>query len=306
MKLLNDKVRLALLLFLVLASFANCKKDEVPPASNTLTELIAKTPDLSLFKAAVQRSRITIFTDGLGPYTVLAPNDAAFRAIGINTEADINAIDSNALVNLLTYHVLPTTRSIIEIPTGPNAPISTQGGGIIYAAKYTNGTFINGAKIVTPDLKASNGWLHVVSSVLVPPTSNVLNTLGFNPNFKLLIQAINKAAIPTSFTGTGPITVFAPTNAAFVAGGLDSTAIANSSATTLSNILRYHIINARLFSSEFKNTSLKTVQGTNFALDVTSGAKVKGTNNPTFFSVVGVNIMATNGIIHVIDGVLRP
>lgn len=306
MKRFNNKIHSSIFLIVLLISFAQCKKDDAPQALDNLTAAIGKIPDLTLFKAAVQRSKITIFTDGLGPFTVFAPNDAAFKAIGINTEADINALDSNALVNLLSYHVIPSTRSVIEIPKGPNAPITTQGGGLIYAAKYTNGTFINGAKILTPDVKASNGWLHVISSVLIPPTSNALITLGANPNFKLLVQAINKAAITANFTGAGPITVFAPTNPAFIAGGLDSTAIANSIPATLSNILRYHIVNARLFSSEFRTGTLKTVQGTNVTVDVTSGAKVKGTANPTPFSIVGVNMLTTNGIIHTIDGILRP
>jgi uncharacterized surface protein with fasciclin (FAS1) repeats len=299
---------LPVLAFSSVIFISSCDKnnDNKPAApTNTVDQIINSNPDLSLFKAAVTKAKLTSFTQGPGPFTFFIPNNAALNAIGINTEADINALDSNLLVTILTYHILAGNRPVVEIPVGPNAPITMQGGGVIYASKKGTDLYINGVKAVSTDVAASNGIIHILNRVLVPPTFNALLSLQANPNFKLFVQAINKAAVTANFTATGPITVFAPTNAAMTAAGYDSTAIANATAATLSPIMKYHVANIRRFSSELTDGQITMVQGTKTTIS-SSGTKIKGTTNVTPFNITAFDWVVTNGVIHTIDGMLKP
>jgi uncharacterized surface protein with fasciclin (FAS1) repeats len=298
--------RIAALSCMLIVLFQSCDKKDTPPPTDTLTSVIASNPELSLFSAAITRAKLTTFTDGPGPFTIIAPNNAAFNAIGISTVAQINALDTTDLTTLIVYHILPGERPIIDIPRGPNAPLSAQSGGSVFASKNGGITYLNGVRVVTPDIKASNGIIHIVDKVLSVPFNNVLGVLVANPQYKLFVQAINRGAVAGSFTGTGPITVFAPDNAAFMAAGLDSTAIANSTATTMSNITRYHIHTSRLYSSEFKTDSLRTVHGSKIAMTGATNTTVRGRTNTAAFSIPVRDVTATNGVIHGINGVLRP
>lgn len=289
--------------------FVGCDNDDDDVAKvsgDNIETIIAGTPELSIFKAAIERAKLQYFFNGPGPFTVFAPTNAAFNASGIATAADLNSIDTNLLATVLTYHLQPLARTSFEIPNGPNANMTTQGGLSFYSAKNTTGIYINGVKLVTSDIRASNGIIHTIDGVLIPPVNNSLNTLAANPNHKLFVQAINKSAT-TANINAALVTVFAPTNAAMVAGGYDSTTIANLNAagiTTLGNIVKYHIYTGRLFSSEFKDGNVKTVQGTNVVLSG-SGTKIKGTTNATPFNIVARNITVSNGVIHTIDGLLK-
>lgn len=309
MKYFKSTYPLLLLMGVVIITvITSCDKDDYDTAQSTIMigQVLKENSDLSLFKAALAKADLSAFTEGAGPFTYLAPDNAAFNMIGINTEADIKAMDPIELVNILTYHIIPGRRLAVEIPVGPNANITTEGGRSVYASKYTPDIFLNGVKITTPDLVASNGIIHKINRVLFPPLVNALAFMQTNPDLKLFVQAINKAAVSTTFTATPSlVTVFAPTNAAMTAAGYDSTAIANSTAAILSPIVRYHAVNARIYSSEFKTDSLKSVQGDKFFMERTGAtAKVKGKSNTGFANVTNIDVSVTNGVLHVIDGLL--
>lgn len=308
MKILKHIFFLALPLLAATVSLTSCDKEDDAPVVDNIDTLLTKTPNLGIFKAALQKTGMITYAKGGGPFTFFAPSDAAFKASGINTAADLDAIDQNVLAQVLAFHIMNGRRTLVEIPAGPNAPAVTVGTLSFYASKNDKGAFINGSKISQSDIIASNGVIHVLDKVLFPPVANMLVTLGANPNFKLLVQGISKAGLTTSFTGTTVYTVMAPTNAAFVAAGYDSTAIANLSGTALTNftnILKYHLIPGRLFSSEFKDGTLKTLQGPGLPITVSGGPKVKGAGNPTAISISSTDYAATNGVIHFIDGVLK-
>ncbi|MGB8192586.1 MAG: fasciclin domain-containing protein [Chitinophagaceae bacterium] len=308
MKFFKKIILLALPFLIGAVAITGCNdKENVTPA-DTVDTLLSTTGNLSIFKAALEKTGLNSFSKGGGPFTFFAPSDDAFKATGINTIADLNAIDNNLLAQVLSYHIMTGSRTLIEIPSGPNAPAASIGTLSFYASKNANGAFINGSKIIQADIKGSNGIIHVIDKVLTPPFTNLLATLAANTNFKLLVQGINKAALGATFSGTTVYTVFAPTNAAFVAGGYDSTTIANLSGaalTTFTNTLRYHLVAGRMFSSEFKAGTVKTVQGSNVTISFSGGTKIKGVTNPTPASVTATDFLTSNGIIHTIDGVLK-
>lgn len=304
----NIKSRFIILITATVFIAAGCNKNDEPQMADTIAKRISDDPNLSMFKSAIAKAKLEAFTDGPGPFTVFAPDNNAFKAVGLNTEADLNKIDSNGLVTLLTYHILSSRRLSLEIPAGPNAPITTQLGFSLFASKNRNGIFFNGTKVLSADIECTNGILHTVNRILIPPTLNIINYLGTLTNHRLLALAVSKANLTmTTFNPTtaAAITVFAPTNAAFIAAGLDSTAIANANVTTLGNLLKYHLVPGRLYGSDMKADSVKTVQGPKALITLTNGSKIRGIKNGGPSSIVEVDINASNGVVHSIDSVLR-
>lgn len=308
MKIYNfKKIFLALSVVLV---FTGCKKDEAVVAKETIDAKFAANPDLSLFQYAIKKARLTNFTQGNGPFTIFAPTNAAFNTIGIADEAGINLLDSNALVQLITFHIQSGSRTYLEIPFGPNAPMSTQGGFVQYATRYNGGSaFINGAKIIKQDIAASNGTIHIIDKVLQVPVFNALTVLSSNPNYARMVQAINKASITSSFTA-GASTFFAVPNSAMIAAGYDSTSIANltlpASVTLLGNIMRYHVVPQRIFQQDFKAGNLKTLQGSNILVSITGTTiNLKGLANPSPFQIVTPSVTSINGVVYGINGLLK-
>lgn len=294
--------------FICLTMILSCSKNDSPAAiAENIDNIISKQPDLSLFAAALTKTRLTTFTQGGGPFTVWAPTNAAFNAIGINSATDFNNLDSNLLVQIITYHLQSVSRSYTEIPLGPNATMSTVGGFTQYASRYLGGfAYINGAKLVDSVYAASNGYLYKINRVLVPPYNNNATNLALNSNYKQFLQAITKTA--TAITAN-PYTILAVPNSVMTAAGYDSTTIANASGaalTTLTGIIRYHLIAQRIFSPDFKAGTLKTVQGSNLVISLAGGVNIKGTNNPTPFQIAIPDVLSSNGIIHGITGLLKP
>ncbi len=298
---------------LVTTLFVQCKKDEPVATKPTIDEQLASDPELSLFRAAIKQAKLDVYSTGPGPFTMLAPTNAAFASFGI-TEANLPSIDSIALTATLLYHVYNGDRTSFEFPVGPNAPLTTIAGPQNFSSVVNGVININGAPISTKDIVCKNGRLHKISNVLAPPNFSVINSLTFNSAFRLMAQAIAKVGGSTATAynpaSTAPVTVFGVSNSAFIAAGFDSTAIANATPaniTTLSNILRYHVFNGRIFSSDLKAGNLRMVQGTNTLIALNGGmATIKGTNNAAALTFVATNLTCTNGIIHRISGMLLP
>lgn len=312
MKLFRTKIfKIALMALVAGSLFTSCQKDdpEVLVADN-IDKQLAANPALSLFQYALKKTNLTSFTQGQGPFTIFAPTNDAFNEIGISNEAGINAADSNKLVQILTYHIQVGARTFVEIPFGPNAPMSTQSGFLQYATRFQGGSaFINGAKITKENIVASNGIIHIIDRILQPPFFNGLNTLAANPNYARMVQAINKTLVTASFTG-GTVTIFAVPNSAMVAAGYDSTTIANlvvpsTAATLLSNIMRYHAIAQRIYPQDFKAIAYKTLHGSNLTVSLAGEViNVKGIGNPAAFQL-GTSVPISNGVLYPINGLLR-
>ena len=130
---------------------------------------------------------------------------------------------------------------------------------------------------------------------------DIVDTAVAAGSFKTLVKAIQAAGLVETLKGEGPFTVFAPTDEAFAklpAGTLD--ALLKDKAK-LQAVLTYHVVSGRVMASDVtKLSSAKTVQGQSLSIDTSKGVKV-GTAN-----VVKTDVLASNGVIHVIDSVLIP
>lgn len=287
--------------------FSACKKDDEPASPAGTVVGVASDNGYTTLVGAVGTAGLTATLNGTGPFTLFAPSNAAFAAITVPS-------DPTALGNILKYHVISGKILAASLPASYVPGVVTVSGDSVYVKKFASGNaYVNGIKIEKADLNASNGVVHGIGTVLLPPAATVVAIAQSDTSFKLLVQAVVKCNLATALSSPGSLTVFAPTNAAFRAAGFDSTAIANASSSTvatLSNVLLYHVVGVRAFSADLAEgltTAPTLYTGKSLTFSVTGGAKVTGSGNGGNASnITRVNLMAKNGVVHVIDRVLLP
>ncbi|RPD42973.1 fasciclin domain-containing protein [Chitinophaga barathri] len=296
----------------MLLSFTSCEKDKDNDSPKTITDVVSSNPNFSLLKSAVVKADLATTLSGTGPFTVFAPDDDAFASSGI-TSSVIAGLSADQLKAILLYHTLGSKVMAANVPAGPNAAVTTAGGGTVYVTKNAKGVFVNGWKVTAADIGASNGVIHSIEHLLMPPAGNLVEVAQANSNLTYLVAAVIRASqgsanVAAVLTSAGPLTVFAPTNQAFIDAGFPTVAsIQAANPNTLASILTYHVVAARTFSSDLSNgQSLTTANGGSIIVGLGSNATVKGNSNTSPSNITAVNIMATNGVVHVIDKVLLP
>jgi uncharacterized surface protein with fasciclin (FAS1) repeats len=121
--------------------------------------------------------------------------------------------------------------------------------------------------------------------------------------FTTLAAALDAADLVTTLQGEGPFTVFAPTDEAFAAlpAGLLDALLLPENLAVLQSILTYHVVAGEVYAADVTTGDVTTVEGSTFAVDTSNGVVINGTAN-----VTATDIMASNGVIHVIDAVILP
>lgn len=272
----------------------------------TITDIVSWDPNFSILKAAVVRAGLATALSQ-GTLTVFAPDNTAFAASGI-TEAVINSLPIPDLTNVLLYHVVGAVVPSTDVPASDtvNTLLTTN----LYASKNANGVFLNGISVKAADVKAANGIIHVVSKVLLPPTKNIAEIVSGDADLSLLLAAVVRAGLAGAVSTDGKYTVFAPTNAAFIAAGLtDAAAINAAPVATVASIVKAHIFGTNVFASDLiSGQKVSTLESGKSLLVGTTppSVKIDGSSNPVSNIILsGVNITATNGVIHKIDRVLQ-
>ena len=243
---------------------------------------------------------------GAGPFTVFAPTNDAFAKF------DASKYTKDQIVNILKSHVISGKVLAADVKSGAAPTV----GSVLYLSKNSTGVFINGnSQVTTADVSASNGVIHVVNNVIVPPLKNIVEVAQGNSDFSELVSLVLAADVSVltalSTASANGLTVFAPTNAAFTELYKTlpkATLLLPANKKTLTDVLLYHVISGRVFSSDLPNVSgdVATVLPTGkISFDLMSGAKVKSAKNGNS-NITTVNILATNGVVHVIDKVLLP
>ncbi|MBK7720003.1 MAG: fasciclin domain-containing protein [Giesbergeria sp.] len=277
---------------------------------HTIVEVAQKTPDLSILVEAVVAADL-VPTLSTGALTVFAPTNAAFAALlaelGITKEALL--ADKPLLTAVLTYHVLGSKVELANVPVGK--PITPVGGGF-FKVESAGGLKITDGRnrvsnITATDIEASNGVVHLVDRVLLPANRDIVATAQALPDFSILVEAVAAAGLVETLQGTGPFTVFAPTNAAFAALlaelGVSKAALLADKAM-LTKVLTYHVLPSRVLKAEVPvGKPITTVQGQSFTIN----ASLQITDqNARVANLVGTDVFASNGVIHVVDRVLLP
>ena len=221
---------------------------------NTIAGIILNDSNFSSLEALMVKANVAITFDGTDPFTVFAPDNAAFAASGI-TPAFINGLSQAQAQTIFLYHALISKVMVADLPTGPNAKVITFHNDSVFVTKDTNGVFVNGNKLIQTDIIADNGVLHKIDRVLMPPAGNITQTIIEN-GLDSLAKAIARATNDTtgdnsldSMLNSSMVTMFAPNDSAFTSllSSLSLNSINDISVDTLSNVLKYHLTSGRSF-----------------------------------------------------------
>ncbi|CAM1371452.1 fasciclin domain-containing protein [Tenacibaculum xiamenense] len=306
-------------LMLASVSFISCSDDDTPVVEQpkNIVELASATPDLSSLVAAVQKAGLVDVLSADGALTVFAPTNAAFQAL-LDSNNDWNSLDdipTDVLMNVLKFHVLGQKVTSGDLS---DSYVNTLGVGpndesLSLQIETTGAIEFNGdAKPVTVNIEASNGIIHIIDKVMLPP--NVVSTAINNSNFSTLVAALTDSRHTTDFVsvlnGDGPFTIFAPTNEAFQAlldSNADWNGLADIPIETLDAVLKYHVVNAaNVQSKQLQNNQEITMLSTGkVTVDLTNGAKLKTSSDQTV-SITATDVQGSNGVIHVVNTVLLP
>jgi uncharacterized surface protein with fasciclin (FAS1) repeats len=163
------------------------------------------------------------------------------------------------------------------------------------------------AGIVAADVAASNGVVHVIDKVILPANRNIVETAQALPDFSILAAAVEAAGLAETLSGSGPFTVFAPTNAAFAAL-LDELGVTAeqllADTELLTEVLTYHVIAGRVLKADVvPGEQPATVQGETFS--ISAGLVVTDQRDRTA-NIAAADVLASNGVIHVVDAVILP
>ncbi|MBT8219079.1 MAG: fasciclin domain-containing protein [Bacteroidia bacterium] len=151
--------------------FMNNNAVEVEPtnADKNIVELAVNTEFLSTLVAAVQAGELVDVLQGDGPFTVFAPTNDAFAALPEGTlENLLKPENKETLVSILTYHVVPGKVMSTDLSDGMMA--STVNGAKVTIGVSSDGVTVNGANVTAADISASNGVVHVIDKVILPPS----------------------------------------------------------------------------------------------------------------------------------------
>ena len=222
--------------------------ESVAPTMNIVE--LAQANGFTLLADALNRADLIDALQGNGPFTVFAPTNEAFENLLVAVgQESLDDIPTSVLTDILLYHVISGDISASMVADGN---VITLGGQEANLQK-TNGIQINGVSVINPfDVDAINGIIHTIDQVLVPPTiapfvNSVLEPAYFNVNFSKLVDAVAKADLINTLLETPNLTIFAPTDMAFEASGIDPAAI---DAEGLVPVLTYHVIGAKVMSTE--------------------------------------------------------
>jgi uncharacterized surface protein with fasciclin (FAS1) repeats len=293
----------------LLAACGGGDDDDHPPSVVGIAQQDAR---FSVLAEAVVAADLATTLNGAGPFTVFAPTNDAFAALltelGLS-KAQLLA-DKALLTAVLTYHVLPAKVEKAAVPAGK--PITTVQGGIFKIDAIGSDLVITDgrnrqAKIIATDIQASNGVVHAIDKVLLPADKNIVQTASTLPDFSILVEAVVAADLGTTLSGTGPFTVFAPTNAAFAAlltelGITKAQLLADKA--LLTKVLTYHVLPARVLKAEVPvGSAITTVQGDSFSIN--AALQITDQRGRSA-QITATDVLASNGVIHVIDKVILP
>ncbi|MDZ7738942.1 MAG: fasciclin domain-containing protein [Bacteroidales bacterium] len=297
----------------------------VPPSVlqfvNTIVEPAYFNKNFTTLIAAVKAASPGILTTLLGDgpggngMTLFAPTNDAFTAAGITELPDQATLDA-----VLTYHLIDGVVESTQLPsTTAAAPATvTAVGGDLYLSNKGAGVFLNGSTQVTAtDIDPSegagdaNGVVHVIDLTLLPPSDDIVQ-IAIDQGFSELAAALTEAGLVGTLQGEGPFTVFAPTDAAFdeLYSNLGVSGPSELDDATLEAVLLYHVLGLRAFSTDLEDgLSASTLSdGATFTINITgSGVTITdGDSGTGDANVTSVNVLGTNGVIHVLDCVILP
>jgi transforming growth factor-beta-induced protein len=265
----------------------------VNPATLDIVETAVAAGTFSQLAAALTKAGLVDTLKGDGPFTVFAPTDDAFDAFEEENPGVLASLSKEQLTGILTYHVVAGAAVASSALKDEQVFLTVSGSPVLIDT--TGGVKVSDAKVTTADVKASNGVIHVIDKIILPPADDIVATAVAAGDFTKLAGALTDAGLVETLKGKGPFTVFAPTDAAF------EKLAAVPTGDALKNVLLYHVVSGAVGSGDLSAGSVSTLlDGKDLTNSLTGGVKI---NDST---VTTANIITKNGVIHVIDTVLVP
>ena len=323
---MKKQIQILAIVFLSLFSLS-CDDDnennDICCVGSSIVDVASQEDSLSTLVAALQATGLDAALTGQGPYTVLAPTNDAFDVFLASINAtSLEAIPVDVLTNVLLNHVIlgeVESSSLTNGYANTQAISGASGTNMSIYINTDNGVSFNGvSNVLTADVTASNGVVHVVDGVIGLPSIVTFATA--DPNFEVLVQALTREDLTQDFVGLlsipagsppSPFTVFAPVNSGFVnlLGELGVNSLNDIDEPTLSAVLSYHVVvGANQLSVNLSGgMEFTTAQGGNLLFNFDDlGGGVLTDNNDRTSNIIALDVQADNGIIHAIDTVVLP
>ncbi len=263
--------------------------------------------------AAVQAAGLEATLRSAGPFTVFAPDDAAFKkSVPDFLLTQLTTAPYKAeLALILKYHVLSGSVKAADVLGKKSTPSTVLGAKLSVDGSGGKVMINGGATVSTADIGASNGLIHVIDAVLLPTI--VDTAVGYDDGttkFSTLVTAVTAADLAPTLSGPGTFTVFAPTDKAFadLKAKLGDTAFAGLLAdkVKLGKVLKYHVLGAVAFGKDVVSGEVATLEGSKIKITVAGGKVTIADTTTSTTNVVLTDLPNSNGVIHVIDKVLVP
>ena len=297
---------LALVLFLTGCTTGTTDKvtDIVGDELNDIVETADEAGVFETLLAAAEEAGLVDALKAEGPLTVFAPNDQAFEQFLIDMEIEASELLADPrLANVLKYHVVPGKVMSTDLSDGMKADTLLNPQQI--EISINEGVFLNEViEVITPDVEASNGVIHVIDGVLWP--NDIVETAIDADDFNILVDAVVEAELVDALKGPGLFTVFAPNDQAF--GNLITDLGSKEALLELENlgsILLYHVVSGQVMAEDvlgLDGEDVETLSGEDILISID--------NEKVFINslseVIITDIQTLNGVIHVIDRVLLP
>ncbi len=284
---------------------------ESKPAKPTVAEIAAGDDRFTTLVAALKAANLVDTLNGEGPFTVFAPTNDAFNALPSGALDGLLA-DREALTGVLLYHVVPGKYMASDVAGLSSA--QTASGETLRLSKSGNDVMVNDSRVVITDIEGSNGVIHVIDRVILPPQkaamkaqpamsrSDIVDIAVADGRFTTLVAAVKAAGLVDTLKSAGPFTVFAPTDEAFAklpAGTVDALL---KDMPKLRTILLYHVVPGKVMAADAaKVNSAPTAADMNLRISA-RGGKVMVNDS----QVILADIEASNGVIHAVDSVILP
>jgi len=283
----------------------------LPPSlvpATTIADVVAGDENFSTLLAALQAADLVDpLADEEATFTVFAPNNDGFAPI--NTDV---LLAQPALSEVLGYHVIPDAEiAAADLSEGDN-PVTTLAGEELTVVVNDDGVFIEGSEVVNFDIEADNGIIHVLDRTLLG-NQNLANVVQFTAETEELFGAVGNAGLADAFVNADGWTVFGPNNATF-----ENADLSGFSDAEIAEVLQYHVFAdgltssgdlLQLLSDNGGEVTLTTLQGEDLTI-AQDGEEIVFNDSDdgpqATLDLSNLDYFGSNGILHVIDGLLLP
>lgn len=286
------------------SAYAESNQSKTKTKKSDIVDTAVAAGQFKTLAVALKATGLDKALKGKGPFTVFAPTDEAFSKVPKKTMAMLlKPENKKKLAAILKYHVVSGSVMSKKVVTLKNATTLKGSSVAVKFDKKKKTVSIDNAKVVKADIACSNGVIHVIDKVILP-RPDIVDTAVKAGSFKTLAAAAKAAGLLKALKGDGPFTVFAPTDEAFakLPEGTVASLLKPENKDKLAAVLKYHVVAGNVLAADVvKLKKAKTLQGSEVSIKVDDGkVMLDGAN------VVKTDVLAGNGVIHVIDSVILP